>query len=148
MLTDPAPSPSVEVVFTPEFKRNLRQLAKKYQRIKVDVQPLLDALTQGQTPGDQITGVHYTVFKVRIKNSDSRKSGGYRIIYQRVNEQLIVLITVYSKTEQTDITPEEIRQIILDYDSQPGDKTTRSAQTQIPSDTVGNRATCMLTAAA
>jgi hypothetical protein len=37
---------------TPEFKRNIRQLAKKYRRIKTDVQPLLDELTQGQTPGD------------------------------------------------------------------------------------------------
>jgi len=104
------------------------------------VQPLLDALTQGQTPGDQIPGVHYTVFKVRTTNSDSRKgkSGGYRIIYQRVSERLIVLITIYSKTEQTDITPQEIRQIILDYEAQPGDKTTRSEQTRVPSDTTVN----------
>lgn len=37
MLTDAAPSPPVEVVFTPEFKRNLRQLAKKYRQIKADL---------------------------------------------------------------------------------------------------------------
>jgi mRNA-degrading endonuclease RelE of RelBE toxin-antitoxin system len=29
-----------EIVYTPEFKRNLRQLAKKYRHIKSDVQPI------------------------------------------------------------------------------------------------------------
>lgn len=140
MLTDPAQSPPIEVVFTPEFKRNLRQLAKKYRQIKTDVQPLLDELTQGQTPGDQIPGVQYTVFKVRAKNSDSRKgkSGGYRIIYQRVHERLIVLVTIYSKTEQSDITPQEIRQIILDYEAQPVDEATLSEQARRSSESSVN----------
>ena len=53
------------VAYTPEFKRNLRQLAKKYRRIKTDLQPLLDALTQGQTPGDQIVGAMEEVYKAR-----------------------------------------------------------------------------------
>jgi hypothetical protein len=40
MSSDPA-SP-LQVTFTPEFKRNLRQLAKKYRHIKSDLQPILD----------------------------------------------------------------------------------------------------------
>ncbi len=120
MQNNPETSPPVEVAFTPEFKRNLRQLARKYPQIKSDIQPVLDALTQGATPGDQIPGVRYTIFKVRVKNSDNRKgkSGGYRMIYQRVNERLVVLITIYSKTEQSDIALREIRQIILEYETQ------------------------------
>ena len=105
----------VTVEFTPEFKRNLRQLAKKYRRIKTDVQPLLNNLSQGATPGDQVPGVQFDVFKVRLKNSDTvkGKSGGYRVIYQRTLEGNIVLVTIYSKTEQADIAPHEIRNIIL-----------------------------------
>jgi mRNA-degrading endonuclease RelE of RelBE toxin-antitoxin system len=111
--------PPVPVMYTPEFKRNLRQLAKKYRRIKTDVQPLLDALEQGQTPGDQVPGVVYEVYKVRAQNTDSGKgkSGGYRILYQRMAEGAIILVTIYSKTEQEDIAPHEIRQILLDYES-------------------------------
>lgn len=30
-----------EVEFTPEFKRNLRSLAKKYRRIRSDIQPVI-----------------------------------------------------------------------------------------------------------
>ncbi len=85
MSDEPEQPQPIPVQYTPEFKRNIRQLAKKYRRIRADVEPLLDALEQGQTPGDQVPGVPYTVFKARVRNSDSGKgkSGGYRIIYQQ-----------------------------------------------------------------
>jgi mRNA-degrading endonuclease RelE of RelBE toxin-antitoxin system len=120
MANDPEQPEPILVQYTPEFKRNVRQLAKKYRRIKADMQPLLDSLQQGQTPGDQIPGVPYTVFKVRARNSDSGKgkSGGYRIIYQQTANGVIILVTIYSKTEQGDIALRDIRQIILDYETQ------------------------------
>ena len=107
------------IEYTAEFKRNLRQLAKKYRRIKNDLQELLDKLAKGNKPGDQIKGVVYEVFKARVRNTDSSrgKSGGYRVIYQ-CKDQQIILITIYSKSEQQDIEPSEIQQIILDFDAQ------------------------------
>ncbi len=47
------------------------------------MQPVIEALLADETPGNQITGTDYTLYNVRVKNSDSRrgKSGGYRIIY-------------------------------------------------------------------
>ena len=114
---DESPS-TYDVFFTGEFKRNLRQLAKKYRRIKIDVQPLLTDLEAGKTPGDQIPGLDVVIYKVRVRNSDSAKgkSGGYRIIYQKTTDLTVILITVYSKTEQEDISLEEIRTIITAYE--------------------------------
>ncbi len=111
---------ALELVYTPEFKRNLRQLAKKYRHIKSDVQPIIQDLIEGRTPGDRIPGIQYEVFKVRAKNSGSAKGkrGGYRIIYYRAIIGPIVLVTIYSKTEQSDITPAEIRRIILECELQ------------------------------
>jgi hypothetical protein len=65
--------------------------------------------------------VRYEVFKVRAKNSDARKgkSGGYRLIYYIKSGSEVVLVTVYSKTEQADIAPEDIRQIILELEPGP-----------------------------
>jgi mRNA-degrading endonuclease RelE of RelBE toxin-antitoxin system len=73
---------SVQVEFTPEFKRNIRQLAKKYRHLQADVQPVITQLEAGQTPGIQIPRTGYTVFKVRVKNSDIQKGkrSGYRMI--------------------------------------------------------------------
>jgi mRNA-degrading endonuclease RelE of RelBE toxin-antitoxin system len=116
------PTPPVQVTFTPEFKRNLRHLAKKYRHIKSDLQPILDQLACGGRPGDQVPGVRYEVFKVRAKNADASKgkSGGYRLIYYVKSPSQVILVTVYSKTEQADIAPEDIRQIILDLEAAPG----------------------------
>ena len=50
-----------QITFTPEFKRNLRQLAKKYRHIKSDLQPILDQLASGNHPGDQVPRVPYIV---------------------------------------------------------------------------------------
>src|SRR4051812_47173090 len=113
------PAIPVQITFTPEFKRNLRQLAKKYRHIKSDLQPVIDQLVSGSKPGDQVPGVRYEVFKVRAKNSDASrgKSGGYRLIYYVKSETERVLVTIYSKTEQADIAPEEIREIILDSEA-------------------------------
>ena len=130
MPSESEPPQSDAVLFTPEFKRNLRQLAKKYRRIKSDVQPLLDELAHGQTPGDQIQGVQHAVFKVRVRNSDSGKgkSGGYRVIYQRTLPGTTLLITIYSKSEQEDVAAHEIRQIVTNYEAQQAADVTTQEQ--------------------
>ena len=50
MPADPPAKAEAQVDFTPEFKRNVRQLAKKYRRIKSDLQPVIDSLGKGVTP--------------------------------------------------------------------------------------------------
>jgi hypothetical protein len=55
--------------------------------------------------------------KVRVKNSDIQKgkSGGYRLIYWIVSPELIVLLDIYSKSDQENITLNEVRQIIKNF---------------------------------
>lgn len=103
-----------EISFTFEFKRNLRTLAKKYRSIRSDIQPVIDQLENGDLPGDQVPGVNLAIFKVRIKNSDTRKGkrSGYRCIYYLKTRDKIILVTVYSKLGQTDITAKKIKQIL------------------------------------
>jgi mRNA-degrading endonuclease RelE of RelBE toxin-antitoxin system len=65
--------PSIKLLFSDEFKDRLRTLAKRYRSIRTDLQPLIDDLQIGKFIGDQIPGIGYTVFKVRLKNSDIQK---------------------------------------------------------------------------
>jgi mRNA-degrading endonuclease RelE of RelBE toxin-antitoxin system len=76
------PAEPVRVEYTLEFKRNLRALAKKYRHIRSDVQPVIDQLRAGEIIGDQVPRTRYTIFKVRVRNSDIRKGkrSGYRLI--------------------------------------------------------------------
>lgn len=107
-------TPQIQLLFSDEFKTRLRTLIKRYRSIRTDLQPLLDELQSGNFIGDQIAGTGYTVFKVRLKNSDIQKgkSGGYRVIYQLRNDTYILLVVIYSKSERDDILANQIRDII------------------------------------
>lgn len=113
MLTEP-----VNISFTFEFKRNLRALAKKYRSIRSDLQPLIDQLLIGVLPGDQVPGVSLTIFKVRLQNSDIQKGkrAGYRCIYYLKTRNDIILITLYSKSEQADVTAAKIHSILQEME--------------------------------
>jgi mRNA-degrading endonuclease RelE of RelBE toxin-antitoxin system len=106
--------------FTPEFKRNLRVLAKKYRHIRTDIQPVINEIESGNFIGDRIPGTKgHIIFKVRVRNTDIRKGkrSGYRFIYYLKTHSEVVLITIYSKNEQSDISSEQIRRILNEYDN-------------------------------
>ena len=102
------------VRFTLPFKRRLKALTKRYRQIQADIQPILDALQAGNLIGDQIPGTDVTVFKVRAKNSDipTGKSGGYRVIYQVLSPDNILLLLIYAKSDQADVSLEEIENAV------------------------------------
>ena len=104
------------VRYTATFLRQLKRLARKYRRIRHDLGIVTNQLLAGETPGDQMQGTGYTVYKVRVRNTDAQRgtSGGYRVIYYVVNAGDILLLTVYSKTEQDDIDTETITRLIDD----------------------------------
>ena len=112
------PAEPVQVEYTPEFKRNLRALAKKYRHIRSDVQPVINQLLAGEVVGDQVSGTRYTIFKVRVRNSDIQKGkrSGYRLAYHLKTPTSIILVTIYSKLNQTDISAEKIRRILIEFD--------------------------------
>lgn len=107
-------SNSIQVYFAEEFKRNLRALSKKYRRIRSDVEPIVEQLQAGELPGNRISGISDIVFKIRVKNSNINKgkSAGYRLIYYVQMPAAIFLINIYSKSEQVDMSAEQIMQII------------------------------------
>ena len=69
---------------------------------------------------------------MRAPNSDARKgkSGGYRIVYQVKPAEEIVLITVYSKSDQSDVPATEIRSIIASHDTAAAKETEEEEERQ------------------
>lgn len=109
--------PTIQILFTDDFKRKIRALAKRYRHIQSDLQPIIENIQAGNFVGDQISGVGYVVLKVRIKNSDIQKgkSAGYRLIYHIESPTIILFLLIYSKTDINDIAPAEIRDIIAEF---------------------------------
>lgn len=110
----------IQIQVSPEFKRSLRTLAKRYRNIRSDIQPIIDQLLAGDILGEQIPGIGYRVFKVRIRNSNVQKgkSGGYRFLYYLKTSTQIILVTIYSKSDQGDISADTINRIVTNFDSE------------------------------
>lgn len=117
MPSDPTP---IQIDLTPRFRRDLRTLVKRYRHIRSDLQPLIEELQAGKLPGDRIAGVDYEIFKVRLKNSDIQKgkSGGYRVVYYLKTQEFIILVTIYSKSDLSDVDTETLRDAIVQYEQQ------------------------------
>jgi mRNA-degrading endonuclease RelE of RelBE toxin-antitoxin system len=107
----------IQVLASARFENDLRQLRKRYRNIQTDAQPIVEQLQTGSLLGDQVVGVGYPVFKVRIRNRDAQrgKSGGYRLLYYLKTAQTIILITIYSKSDQGDIAATEIQEILTQF---------------------------------
>jgi mRNA-degrading endonuclease RelE of RelBE toxin-antitoxin system len=111
--------PSVTIDLTPEFYRNLRDLDKRYRHVRADIQTVIQDLEVGNFVGDRISGIGegYVMLKVRIKNRDIHKgkSSGYRLIYQVESPTSVLLLTIYSKSDRSDITAAELRSIAAEF---------------------------------
>ncbi len=99
------------------FRRELKQLTRKYPLTLQEVESLSIQLEANERSGDQLQGVGYETYKVRLKNPSAGKgkSGGFRVIYYVRIAEHVILLTIYSKSQQADISPEKIRQIIDEY---------------------------------
>jgi len=89
-------------------------LKRKYPAVTGQLRQLIEQLERDERPGDKIPGIGYDVYKVRLPNPSAQrgKSGGFRVIYYVQMADSVVLLKIYSKTEQTDISPDDIRRIV------------------------------------
>ncbi len=112
-----------------EFLKRLHDLEDKYHNILPEFHKLLLQLINDERPGDLIPQVGYPVYKARLKNPSAQrgKSGGLRAVYYARLSNRVMLLTIYSKTQQSDISPNEIRRLIEKFlaeedDQEHGDK--------------------------
>ena len=108
---------TVEVRSARQFDKQFKRLVRKYPLLLEDAVDLTAQIKQGQLPGDQIPNLAYEVYKVRLPNRSAKtgKSGGFRVIYYVKTQDLIGMLSIYVKTEQTDIPITEISALIEEF---------------------------------
>ena len=97
------------------FVKSLKKLENKYRHIKNDLRPILMELEQNPTAGVAIPGFANLIWKIRVNSSDMKrgKSGGFRLIYAlKEREKLIVLLLLYAKSDQEDVTVAQIKKLL------------------------------------
>jgi mRNA-degrading endonuclease RelE of RelBE toxin-antitoxin system len=99
-----------------QFIKKLSRLIRKYPLLLPEFDVLRQQIANDERPGDLIPNVGYEVYKVRLKNPDSKKgkSGGFRVVYYVRFIDRVTMLSIYSKTEETDISPQTIIKILED----------------------------------
>ncbi len=103
------------LVFSEEYIKATKELRKTYRNLDRDLEPLLEELRQGKTPGERLQNAQsFTMYKVRIANSDAQrgKRGGYRVIFCLYVEDSVILVTLYSKSDMDNISNEFLMGIL------------------------------------
>ncbi len=110
----------IEFAFSRGFLKNVKQLRKRYRLIADDIEELLAEMESRDYRGDFMLDVSDGVFKVRLTNRSAQrgKSGGFRALYLRKEDDHFVFIHIYSKTDKNDVTASEIRSILRDLGQQ------------------------------
>ena len=106
----------ITIKLSSKFHREIKILKRKFRKIEDDVDKLFSKLSQGKVLGDKIKEfIGAEIYKIRIKNSSSEtgKSGGFRIIYySKRSDGKIVALSIYSKSQKTEISRAEILEIL------------------------------------
>ncbi len=100
------------------FRKRTKRLRRKYPAIHADLRPLVLRLQNDERPGQRIPRVGYAVYKVRLPNRAARrgKSGGFRVIYYVQLSDRVTLLTIYSKSDESDISAREIQELAREAD--------------------------------
>ena len=99
-----------------KFRRRLKRLRRKYPAVTQEVDKLLTALERDRRPGEKLSGYGHDLYKVRLPNPSARrgKGGGFRVVYYVQFADLVYLVTIYSKTEESDISQSAVDSILAD----------------------------------
>ena len=96
----------------PHFDRELKRLVKKYPSIGQDLKILVTDLETNPVQGDALGKDCYKV-RMAISSKNKGKSGGARVITcVKVTDEQITLLSIYDKSEQSDIPSTLLQQLL------------------------------------
>jgi len=105
---------SFNVLYTDNFERELKRLAKKHKSLKKDLSELIAELEENPQRGNPIGNNCYKI-RLAITSKGKGKSGGARVItHVYITGRLIYLLSIYDKSEQDTISEKVILNLVRD----------------------------------
>ena len=101
-----------EVIVTDVFERKFKRLSKKYKSLAKDLIPTIEELEKNPVLGTPIGKDCYKI-RLAISAKGKGKSGGARIItYVRIVKNIVFLMDIYDKSDQSTISDKELKLLI------------------------------------
>ncbi len=105
---------SIEI--TNLFEKQLKRLVKKFPSLKIEFASLVSSLKINPEQGSSIGNNCYKI-RIAIASKGKGKSGGARVIsYFQITHSKIYLLSIYDKSEQSNITNKELQDWLKDID--------------------------------
>ena len=102
----------MEIIAAPTFKREYKQLVKKYPSLRKDLYELEEKLLQNPTAGVYLGRDCYKT-RLAIRSKGRGKSGGARVItHFQLLEDSIWLLSIYDKSAKADLAANELDQLL------------------------------------
>lgn len=90
------------------FDKQAKRLLKKYPSLKNELKELINSLELNPTQGSPLGNNTFKI-RVSIASKGKGKSGGARVItHLYIQETTVILLTIFDKAEQSNITEKEI----------------------------------------
>ena len=103
---------SCSVIPSEKFKKEAKRLIKKFPSLKQELAGLSTTLTNEPEPGTPMGNNTYKI-RLAVKSKGKGKSGGARVITYIVTEDKeVYLLTIYDKSEFSNIDDKIIKSII------------------------------------
>lgn len=110
--------------YLPEFERRAKVLVKKYRSFVDDYNAFLDELERNPFSGTPLGGNTYK-HRMAIASKGKGKSGGARVItynvQQNKNDVTITLMSIYDKSEISNVSDTYLRQLVKEIESKKKD---------------------------
>ncbi len=106
---------SFKIIASDNFKKEAKRLTRKYRSLKNELEILGQELSEKPTLG---TPLGHDVYKIRlaVASKGKGKSGGARVItYVQIDEETVLLLSIYNKGEKDSISDKEIQKLVEEY---------------------------------
>lgn len=95
------------------FERQAKRLVKKYPSLKSELLQLIQLLREFPEKQGSPLGNNCYKIRIAIASKGKGKSGGARVItHLIISESIVFLLSIYDKSEQADITDDELKELL------------------------------------
>ncbi|OJV13417.1 MAG: hypothetical protein BGO21_16015 [Dyadobacter sp. 50-39] len=109
---------SFQVETLPNFEKEAKRLRKKFASLAAELLDLIEQLENNPFMGTQLPRGFYKI-RLSVRSKGKGKRGGARVItHVKVIDSKVFLISIYDKSEQSDISEEELNRLLLEIPSQ------------------------------
>lgn len=100
---------SYKIYLSEGFQKRAKRLSKKFPSLKEELLKLLENLENNPLEGTSMGNGFYKI-RLTVKSKGTGKRAGLQVVtYVYIIHESVVLFTIYDKSEQVDVTDNELK---------------------------------------